>query len=83
MEGHVSKQEGRVLEAYRAHRFGGATQEQIEDATGLKSGSVSARTNALANPFREGGALLVKTERVRVTRSGRMAAIYVTREFVR
>jgi len=80
IEGHISKQEGRVLEAYRAHGRAGATQEQIEDATGLKSGSVSARTNALVAADRPGGRLLIKTDRERFTRGGRPAAVYVTPE---
>jgi len=80
IEPHRLTQERRVYIAIRRAGAYGRTMGELEHELDLKSGSVCARVNALADPEREGGALIVRTEQTRLTSSGRNAAVYVGRE---
>jgi len=80
IEPHRLTQERRVFLAYKRRGRYGATMDEIDVELEIGIPSVCARTNKLADPDRPGGALIVKTERERITRRGGMASVYVAIE---
>ncbi len=72
-ESHAPKVRGRKRrEVYVAiGKFGGATAEQIEEATGMSGNTVRPRLKEL-----EDGLFIVKTAETRMTRAGRAAIVW-------